>query len=66
MQPTYIQTATYRAAPLSIEAKKESWRDGYGHALLQMGNFQSYARSPQHYAAGYDEGLRWRERNGLG
>ena len=66
MQPTtYTQTRPYRPAPLSMAAKRESWRDGYAHAILQMGNFQAYARSEQHYAAGYDAGQAWLARNGM-
>lgn len=61
---TYPQTATRRPA-LSMEAKRESWEDGYAHAITQAGNYQTYARSPEHYAAGYDRGQDWLERNGL-
>ena len=65
MQPAYTPTTVYKPAPLSIEAKKQSWQDGFGHAILQVGNYQGYARSPEHYAAGYDAGTEWRERNGM-
>ena len=66
MQPaTYTPTTVYKPAPLSIEAKKQSWQDGYAHALLGMGWFGAYARSEQHYADGYAAGEAWRERNGM-
>ena len=66
MQQFTIKPMTYtRPAPLSMEAKRESWQDGYSHALLQIGNFQAHARSPQHYADGYDKGQQWLQRHGI-
>lgn len=65
MQVATFTPLTVKPAPLSMEAKKESYRDGYSHALLGMGWHGAHARSEQHYADGYAAGQEWLARNGI-
>lgn len=58
-QPTRIVSRT------SPEAKKQSRRDGFAHALLGMGFFAEYARDVEYYQQGYSEGLVWRAENNI-
>jgi hypothetical protein len=66
MQTAVFTPMTFTRQPaLSMEAKKESYRDGYSHALLGMAWHGAYARSEQHYADGFAAGQEWLVRNGF-